>query len=224
MRSESLDGLFEQLVAAHDVQGAADSVQDCLDDGVSPQRVLEVIGEAGEELGRRYEEGQYFLPQLFAGADAMSAAVKVVLPALERGGGQLKGVIVIGTVEGDIHDIGKRIVSAMLSGAGFRVHDIGIDVPAERFVAEARALNADVVAASSCFSTTTVRLQDIAEALREAGLREHVHYVIGGAAVSRGMVEWASADGHGQNAAEAARVISALVDEGADQTPSASEP
>jgi 5-methyltetrahydrofolate--homocysteine methyltransferase len=212
MESELLDKLFDELVVAKDVPGAADAVRACLSSGTSPQRVLEVIGEAGEELGRRYEQGEYFLPQLFAGADAMSEAVKVVLPALERGGGKLKGVIVIGTVEGDIHDIGKRIVSAMLAGAGFHVHDLGIDVSAERFVTEARALNADIVAASSCFSTTTVRLQDIADALTEAGIREDVHYVIGGAAVSRGMVGWARADGSGENAAEAVRVISSLVD------------
>jgi methanogenic corrinoid protein MtbC1 len=209
MKTESLIKLYEAVIS-QDVTTAVEAAQESLGQVDSPRDILGVIAKAGEELGRLYENGEYFLPELFGGADAMSEAVDAILPELKKRGGSLKGVVVMGTVEGDIHDIGKRIICAMLAGSGFEVHDLGINVQTQRFVEEARAVGADVVGASSCFSTTTFRLRELGEALLEAGMGESVSYLIGGA----GMVEWAHADGHGDNAAEAVRLVKAIVREG----------
>jgi methanogenic corrinoid protein MtbC1 len=124
---------------------------------------------------------------------------------------QSKGSVVIGTVEGDVHEIGKRIVCAMLSGAGYRVHDLGADVTAGQFVARVRELHPEIVAASAYITTTCQRLPEIDQALREAGLRQQVKYLIGGASVTDGMLAWAGADGYGENAAEAVNVVRSLV-------------
>lgn len=181
--------------------------------GAHPQRVLEAISAAADELGRRFESGDCYLPELFAGAEAMNAAVDQILPALEKSAAEPRGTVVIGAVEGDVHEIGKRIVAAMLAGAGFRVHDLGTDVPASSFVEKVRALRPEIVAASAYITTTAQRLPEIAAALEQAGLRSQVKYLVGGAAVSRGMAAWAGADAYGENAAEAVSVARALVEE-----------
>ena len=178
---------------------------------IDPQEILDVLSDAADELGRRYESGDCFLPELFAGAEAMTAAVTQVLPALERSGVEHKGSVLIGTVEGDVHDIGKSIVTAMLSGAGFRVLDLGTDVTAEVFAERVQELHPDIVAASAYLTTTSQRLPEISAALSDAGLRSQVKYMIGGAAVSREMTTWAGADGYGENAAEAVAVARELV-------------
>jgi trimethylamine corrinoid protein len=150
---------------------------------------------------------------LFAGAEAMNAVVEKVVPELEKALAQPKGTVAIGTVEGDVHEIGKRIVCAMLSGAGYRVHDLGIDVTAAQFVAKVRELHPDIVAASAYITTTCQRLPAIASALREAGLRDKAAYLIGGASVNKGMVAWAGADGFGENAAQAVAVVRSLIED-----------
>lgn len=211
MGTDLLDDLCTAVIEGDEAE-AASAAQLALCEGIAPSDVLAAVNRAADEIGRQYECGEFFLPELLAGADAMIKAVDLVLPELERGRIGPKGIIVIGTVEGDIHDIGKRIVSGMLAGAGFRIHDLGTNVPASKFVEEAREVNANIVAASACFSTTTIRLPEIEEALCEAGIREKVIYIVGGAAVSRTMVDWAKADGYGQDAAEAVRVVSSLIE------------
>jgi methanogenic corrinoid protein MtbC1 len=171
--------------------------------GAAPAEIIAVVNGAARELGLRFQSGDCYLPELVAGADAMTAVLDAVLPALERSAVKPAGTVVVGVVEGDVHDIGKRIVAAMLAGAGFRVHDLGTDVPAAVFSEKAAELGADIVAASAYITTTTQRLPEVNRALAEAGLRERVKYLIGGAGVSRGMTAWAGADAFGENAAEA---------------------
>lgn len=209
---EALDSLQEAVLDGEE-ELAAELAEQVLGMDVSPQRVLDVLSAAADDLGRRYESGEYFLPELFAGAEAMSAAVAKVLPVLEQSGGEHKGTVVIGTVEGDVHDIGKRIVVAMLSGAGFRVHDLETDVRASLFVDKVRELQPDIVAASAYLTTTSQRLPEISQALTEAGIRSEVMYLIGGAAVSREMIKTTGADGYGENAAEAVSVARKLVEQ-----------
>ncbi len=207
---EKLEALFNAIVEG-DEEAARQAAQAALSEGSTPAELLETINAASHELGRRYETGECFLPELFAGAEAMTAAVDKVIPEIERVGVELAGVVVIGSVEGDIHDIGKRLVCAMLTGAGFRVHDLGVDVPAEKFVEKVQEVQPEIVAASAYMTTTAQRLPQIAEALVEAGLRDKVKYLIGGASVGPGMVPWAHADAYASNAAEAVKVASGLV-------------
>jgi 5-methyltetrahydrofolate--homocysteine methyltransferase len=190
---------------------AAQATVESLADGTTAEEILNTVSDAGNKLGRMFETGECYLPELFAGAEAMNAAVQTVLPELEKASVQPKGTVVIGAVEGDVHEIGKRIVSAMLSGAGFRVHDLGVDVTGEQFVAKVRELQPDVIAASAYITTTCQRLPEIAAALEEAGLRKKVQYLIGGASVNTGMLAWAGADGFGENAAQAVSVVRSLV-------------
>ncbi|OGO31455.1 MAG: hypothetical protein A2136_10245 [Chloroflexi bacterium RBG_16_54_11] len=190
---------------------AAQAAGNALSLGITAEAILRTISVAGNEIGKLFEGGDWFLPELFAGAEAMNAAVGKVVPELEKAAIQPKGTIIIGTVEGDVHEIGKRIVCAMLSGSGYRVHDLGIDVTAEQFASKVRELHPDIVAASAYITTTCQYLPEIARALEAAGLRQDVKFLIGGAAVSRGLIGWAGADGFGENAAQAVDVANSLM-------------
>ena len=210
MDDELLRPLFEAIVEGDD-RAAQEAAQAALASGATPADLLETVSAASNELGRLYENGDCFLPELFAGAEAMTAAVDVVIPEIEQAGVEPAGKVVIASVEGDVHEIGKRIVCAMLTGAGFRVFDLGADVPAGEIIRKVREVQPDIVAASAYITTTTQRLPEIGEALAEAGLRDHVKYLIGGASVGAGMVPWAHADAYAPNAAEAVKVAKELV-------------
>jgi methanogenic corrinoid protein MtbC1 len=212
MTDIALNDLMDAVIEGNE-DLAAKSAGEALSAGITAEEILNAISDAGNKLGNLFETGACFLPELFAGAEAMNAAVEKVMPELEKAFVQPKGTLVIGTVEGDVHEIGKRIVCALLSGAGFRVHDLGTDVTAEQFVAKVRELHPEIVAASAYITTTCQRLPAIAAALEKAGLREQVKYLIGGAAVNKGMLEWAGADGFGENAAQAVVVVRSLVED-----------
>lgn len=212
---EGMQSALANAVLDGDDLAAPEAAQAALTAGATPAEIIAVVNEAARELGLRFQSGQCYLPELVGGSEAMTAALDAVLPALGQGVVKPAGVVVIGVVEGDVHDIGKRIVGAMLAGAGFRVHDLGIDVPAHVFATKAAELGADIVAASAYITTTTQRLPDVNRALVEAGLRERVRYLIGGAGVSRGMASWAGADAFGESAAEAIEIALQLMSEGA---------
>ncbi len=189
-----------------------------LSEGTPADEIIAQVSVAAQELGRKYQNGECYLPELIGGAEAMTSVLNAILPAIDRGTLQPIGTVVIGVVEGDVHDIGKRIVAALLAGAGFRVHDLGIDVPAHLFATRAAELGADIVGASAYITTTTQRLAEVNSALVEAGLRGRVKYLIGGAGVSRGMVSWAGADAFGENAADAVQVALRLIAGRAEST------
>jgi 5-methyltetrahydrofolate--homocysteine methyltransferase len=210
MNNESLQSLFDAIVDGDDI-AAQQAAESALAGGAAPDDVLDTVNAASDELGRLYENGDCFLPELFAGAEAMTAAVDIVIPEIEKAGVEPAGKIIIASVEGDVHEIGKRIVGAMLSGAGFRVFDLGADVPTGEIIGKALEVRPDIVAASAYITTTTQRLPEIGEALEEAGLRGDISYLIGGASVGEGMVPWAHADAYAANAVEAVRVARELV-------------
>jgi len=167
-----------------------------------------------QEAGRLWEEGEYFLPELVTVAQAMKAAMALLQPALAGGGqGYSLGRVVIGTVEGDIHDIGKSLVATMLSASGFAVVDEGAGVPVGRFVDRARELDADLVCASALLTTTMPRQRELAAALRASGLRARL--MVGGAPVTRAWSEAIGADGWADNALAAVGVARTLVAAGA---------
>jgi corrinoid protein of di/trimethylamine methyltransferase len=185
-----------------------------LSDGADPLHVVEnVLSPAMDEVGRRYEEADYFIPDLVMAGEAMNAAMGVLGPELvaRQQTRSSPGVIVLGTVEGDIHEIGKSLVGTMLEAAGFIVHDLGVDVSAVDFVSKAREVDADVVGLSALLTTTMRNQKAVIEALEEAELRERVKVIIGGAPVSPEWAERIGADAYAENAREAVRITRRLV-------------
>lgn len=174
--------------------------------GLNPSRVIdEALVPAINEMGQGFERGIYFLPDLVLSADAMQAGTQVLQDALLAAGEQREttGIVVIGTVAGDIHEIGKNIVVTMLQVAGFEIHDLGVDVPVSRFVEAVRDFRADIVGMSALLTTTIHVQKGVIVALREAGLGGRVKVMVGGAPITP---EWATsigADGYAHNAVAA---------------------
>jgi methanogenic corrinoid protein MtbC1 len=162
--------------------------------------------------GDLFEEGEFFLPELVQAAEAMKAAMALVTPALRQRGGSraAKGRVVIGTVAGDVHDIGKTLVATLLQANGFEVHDLGADVPVARFVDRARAVDADIVAASALLTTTMPAQRELVAAIAAAGLDGSVKVLVGGSPTT---TAWARAIGaaHAENAMRAVTVAESLV-------------
>jgi 5-methyltetrahydrofolate--homocysteine methyltransferase len=194
---------ISEALNAGEREDAVAAVQKALNQGLGVAEILETIREGMDEVGEKYRKGEYFLPELVLGGRAAEGAIAVLLPRIGSGGTSFLGTIVLGTVEGDIHDLGKTIVFAMLSGAGFKVYDVGIDAPASKFVQKVIEVNADIVAASALLSTTVPRLKDIEDALVKAGIRKKVKTMVGGAAVTEQYAKSIGADGYGKDGYDA---------------------
>jgi 5-methyltetrahydrofolate--homocysteine methyltransferase len=190
-------------------------VQEALADGLPAQEILEKGLIAGmDEVGRDFKAGDLFIPEVLACARAMHAGMEVLRPLLAEGregiGRASLGKVVIGTVQGDVHDIGKNLVSMMLEGAGFEVMDLGVDVPPNRFVEAVGARNPRIVGMAAMLTTTTPMMKTIIEALAEAGLRDKVKVLIGGAPVTSAYARQIGADAYAPDAATAVDVARGL--------------
>jgi corrinoid protein of di/trimethylamine methyltransferase len=212
--SDVLNQLQEAVIAG-DPERARELAAQALAASIAPLDAIDQALNPGMQIvGDRYECGDYFIPDLMMAAEAMKAAMEELEPELtaRQEQRQILGTVVIGTVEGDIHEIGKSLVATMLGAAGFQVHDLGVDVPVGRFVEQVKATNANVVGLSALLTTTMRNQEAVIEALAEAGLREGVKVVIGGAPASP---EWAvtiGADGYAENANEAVGVVRRLLE------------
>ena len=164
---------------------------------------------AMDEVGSRFSQGEIFVPEMLMAANAMKSGLEVIKPLLIEAGSETSGTVVIGTVKGDLHDIGKNLVAMMIEGAGFSVIDLGIDVEPGTFVTACRDHRADVVALSALLTTTLPSMKDTVEALREAGMG--VAVVVGGAPVTPEFAEEIGADGFGKDAPAAVELIKGLV-------------
>lgn len=212
--TEDLFKSMAQAVIDGDDDAAETLAQQALDRGIDPlEAINRGLTPGMDVVGDLYATGEYFLPDLILGGEAMKAALAVLEPALAASGQerQVLGTVVLGTVEGDIHEIGKSLVGSMLSAHGFRVHDLGIDVEAEVFVAQAREYSADIVALSALLTTTMLRQRDVIEHLAEAGLRERVKVMVGGSPVTQAWAEEIGADGFAEDAAGAVTVAKRLM-------------
>jgi corrinoid protein of di/trimethylamine methyltransferase len=174
-------------------------------EGINP---IDIINEGFAlgmiKVGDFFAREEYALPEVLLSADAMQTAIDLLEPHIPREAVKEKlGIVVIGTVQGDIHDIGKRIVATMLEVYGFEVHDLGRDVPIDKFIEKAREVNADIVAASALMTTTMVGQKLLEEALQEAGIREKVKLMVGGAAVTQEWADQIGADGYAEEVTEA---------------------
>ncbi|MDD3828134.1 MAG: cobalamin-binding protein [Anaerolineaceae bacterium] len=212
--TEELFKKMAQAVIDGDEESAADLAQQALDTGIDPLEAINQGFTPGMDVvGELYSSGEYFLPDLILGGEAMKAALAVLEPALQAAGQERKvlGTVVLGTVKGDIHEIGKALVGSMLSANGFLVHDVGIDVEADEFVAQAREHNADIVALSALLTTTMLHQREVIEHLSEAGLRERVKVMVGGSPVTQAWADDIGADGFAEDAANAAVVAKRLM-------------
>jgi 5-methyltetrahydrofolate--homocysteine methyltransferase len=164
-----------------------------------------------EEVGRRFEGGEFYVPEMLISARAMKSGLALLRPHLISANVQAVGKVVIGTVQGDLHDIGKNLVGMMLEGAGFEVIDLGVDVSAEKYVAAVKEHRPDIIACSALITTTMPRMEVIVSSLREAGLRDRVKVMVGGAPVTDKYATDIGADGYAPDAASAATRAKALI-------------
>ena len=176
--------------------------QEMLDAGEDPAHILALCQQAMALVGQRYEAGEYFLPELIMSGEMLRRISEIVKPRLvaQTEGSRRLGKVVIGTVRGDIHDLGKDIVAFMLDVNGFEVHDLGIDVPEEKFVQAVREVQPDVVGLSGFLTLTYDSMKTTVEALREAGLRDSVKIMIGGGQIDDRIREYTGADAYGVSA------------------------
>lgn len=211
-----MSDVFQELgreVQAGEVDKVKALIEKAIDQGLAPMEILEKgLRPAMEEVGRKFESLEIFLPEMLQAADAMTAGVEIVRPHLGSAGGEeKKGRIVLGTVQGDVHKIGKDIVRIMLEGAGFEVFDLGHDVSDSTFVEKVRELQPEILGMSALMTTTMQNIPRVMHSLEAAGLREKVKVIVGGAPVLPEWVEEIGADGYGENAVAAVNVSKQLI-------------
>ena len=212
--SSDLFTAMAQSIIDGEVEAAADLAQQALDQAIDPLEAINRGYVAGvQHVGAEFSCGNAFLPELVMAGEAMKAAIAVLEPEMARRGVEraLEGRVVIGTVKGDIHEIGKTLVGTLLAAHGFEVHDLGVDVEFSRFVEKAREVNADLVGLSALLTTTMVGQRKVIQALEEAGLRPGVQVMVGGAPVTRQWAAEIGADGYAEDATGAVQVARDLM-------------
>lgn len=186
-------------------------VNTALSQGTAASEILnQGLIRAMDEVGKRFEEGEFYVPEMLIAARAMQAGLRILKPQLIETGIQAAGRVAIGTVKGDLHDIGKNLVAMMLEGAGFEVHDLGVDVPAEKFI-QAVHEGVQVIGMSALLTTTMVNMQSTIQSMQEAGVRENVKIIIGGAPVTEEYARQIGADAFAPDASSATRAVRQLV-------------
>ena len=194
--------ILRNAVTEGDTPAALAAAQQALDGGVQPLDLIsQGIGPAMAEVGKLFEEGEYFVPELLMAARATKEIFKILRPLLAQTGAKPMAHVVLGTVQGDLHDIGKNLVAAMLEGGGFEVTDLGVDVPPEVFIAAIKKRPVQIVGLSALLTTTMPAMKTTIEAFRTAGVREQFKIMVGGAPISKTYAESIGADGYGETAA-----------------------
>jgi corrinoid protein of di/trimethylamine methyltransferase len=205
--------MTDAVIAGHPDK-ARELAKEALQAGVDPLEAIDRGFKPGMDVvGDGFSKGELFIPDLMMSGEAMKAAIATLEPEMvnrqqER---QVLGKVVMGTVEGDIHEIGKTLVSTMLAASGFEVHDLGVDVSAQKFVETVRDVEADVVGLSALLTTTVLNQEVVIQALKEAGLRDHVKVLIGGVPANEEWAEEIGADAYADNATDAVDVVKRLM-------------
>jgi len=190
--------------------------KEALDAGVDPTELLgKYMIPAMDEVGKRFECNEYFVPELLIAARAMKTALQLLTPKLAAAGAKAVGRVVIGTVQGDLHDIGKNLVASMLEGGGFEVVDLGVDVAPQKFVEAAMESDGSIVGLSALLTTTMTQMKAVIEALKTAGVRDKVKVIIGGAPITQQYADEIGADGYSDNASGAVSIARKIVGAGA---------
>lgn len=202
---------ISELLQKGRAKEVADLVTQALDEGVHPKEILENGLLAGMGIiGEKFKNNQVFIPEVLIAARAMNAGIDLLKPAMAEDGVVSKGTVVLGTVKGDLHDIGKNLVKIMMEGKGLNVIDLGADVPTEKFIEKAKETNADIIACSALLTTTMTEMENVVKAVQESGIRDSVKILIGGAPVSQSFCETIGADIYAPDAASAAEAAVAV--------------
>jgi len=209
-----LKGLYDAIVNGDAKAAAALTAQALAEERDPLEMVNQYMSPAMDEVGRRFEAEEYFVPELLLAARAMKAALALVRPLLAALGAQPAGRVAIGTVKGDLHDIGKNLVASLLEGGGFQIQDLGADVSPEKFVQAVRDGDAQVVALSALLTVTMRGMKTTIDALKEAGVRDRVKVIIGGAPITQRYADEIGADGYAENASAAVALTRRLVGAG----------
>ena len=204
-------GLYDAVLTG-DAKAARSITETALAQGAAPLKLVQDhMMPAMDEVGRRFEANDYFVPELLLSARAMKASLELLRPLLAASGVEPAGRVVIGTVKGDLHDIGKNLVAAMLEGGGYEVIDIGVNADPEKFVEAVKSSNARIVAMSALLTTTMPAMKTTIEALKAGGVRNQVKVMIGGAPTTEKFAQEIGADGYSESAAGAIGLARALI-------------
>jgi len=201
-----MSGCRDSLVNL-EIDKVQDAVRAALNSGLSPLEVLKELQEGMQEVGSRFQQSQYFFSELIMAGETMKEALKILRPLLESSRTKAAGKVVIGTIQGDLHDIGKDIVSTLLFSAGFEVHDLGIDVAPAKFAEKVKETDANIVGVSALLSVTVPTVSEVAEALAHEGLRSRVRIIAGGAAMRPEYAEKLGIDAAVNDAVEGVKII-----------------
>jgi 5-methyltetrahydrofolate--homocysteine methyltransferase len=207
-----LQELFDAILLGN-MELTKQKVQAALDVNLEPAQILNqgMIAAMGE-VGERYERGEFYVPEMLIAARAMQQGLSILKPFLQQTDVVSGGKVVIGTVKGDLHDIGKNLVTLMMEGAGFEMVDLGADVSAEKFLEAARTNSADMIAMSALLTTTMVNMKTVIQALKDAGVRDRFKVIIGGAPVTESYAQEIGADGYAADASRAVKLAKTLLE------------
>ncbi|MFZ6026104.1 MAG: corrinoid protein [Chloroflexota bacterium] len=203
---------LKQTIIDGNAKSALALTQEALAEGVAPEKLINAgLIPAMSTVGKYFEEGEFFVPEMLIAARAMQGSLDILRPLVAQSGMKPLATVVIGTVKGDLHDIGKNLVKIMLEGAGCKVVDLGTDVSSEKYVQAAKEENADVIALSALLTTTMPNMKGTVEAIEAAGLKGKVKIIIGGAPVTDSYARQIGADGYAADASRAATLVRQLV-------------
>ncbi len=211
MTKEEILCALEKAIVEGEIDKAGEITQEAVHAEIPAPEAIRVAAEAMKESGRLFEEKEYYVADLIASAEAMKSALAVLQPLITASKAEATGRVILGTVQGDVHDIGKNLVATVMQAAGFEVFDLGINVRAETFAEKAKELQADIVGTSAYTSTAMAYQRDVLTELEKCGLRDQVFYMVGGAPTN---AEWAKsigADGWAEDAWQAAKVAADLI-------------
>jgi len=202
---------IKQAVLAGEMEGIAELTNQALAQGIEAGEILnQALTPAMDIVGREYEDGDRYIPEMLISAETMKGAVLVLKPLLVEAGVEARGKLVIGTVEGDLHDIGKDLVAMMVEGAGFEVINLGAEITAEQFVNAVKEHKPNIIGMSALLTTTMIHMPDVIDALKQAGLRDQLKVMIGGAPVTQAYADKIGADGYAADAASATKLAKSL--------------
>jgi len=213
MGEEELLKTLSESVVACDRDAVVKAAQQAIEKGLDPVKAIEKgLSKGAITVGEKFDRLEIFLTDLMMAADAMKAGLDILLPLISEEKVLKKGTVVSGTVKGDIHDIGKNILSALFSANGFEVHDLGVDVSTSKFIEEAEKVRADIIALSALMSSTIGGQKDVIDYLSETGKREKFIVMVGGGPTTREWTEEIGADGYAETAMEAVKVALELIE------------
>jgi len=212
VKEDVILGKIRDAIVNLDIDGIQKACKDAIESGIPAYRAItEGMSKGMEIVGQKYEANEYFLAELIMAGETMKEGTKVLEPHLKAGDVKAIGKVAIGTVRGDLHDIGKNVVVTLLGAAGFDIVDLGVDVPAEKFVEAVKDSNPDIVGMSALLTTTMVEMETTIKALRKAGLRRKVKIIIGGAPITQEYAKKIGADAAARDAVEGVNICKSWV-------------